>query len=453
MVPTPRSARSAANVRNPPVVRSRRVAAWLALLLGLVVVEPAAAQQPSLSDPVDEAKALIASGHPDEARARLLDLAKTRPRDNDVDFLLGLLAIEGGDYGGAIRRFRAILVREPGATRVRLELARAFYLAKDYENAFRQFQFARAGNPPEGVVRTIERFLAAIRQEKSWSYNLSIALAPDTNINNATSAREAVLFGLPFELAGDARRTSGVGIALGAAGEIAPRVSERTRLRFGASLQRREYDGKHFDDMTLALHAGPRLVLSKWDLGLLGTGFRRWYGAKRFNEGVGARLEATHYLDSRTALSFGVSAQEVRYPHSSPQTGPTFAVFGGAVRALTPASSVTVRVGLGRQASRGASFANWSGQVGVGYYRDLPGGFSIYLEPSFSYARYAAADPLFGERRRDFGQEIQLSILNRRIVLTRFTPRISYTFARRNSSIDLYDFTQNRVEVGLTSQF
>ena len=229
---------------------------------------------------------------------------------------------------------------------------------------------------------------------------------------------------------------------MGAGGEIAPRVGERTRLRLGASLQRREYDGKRFDDMTLAFYAGPRVVLSTWDLNVLGTGFRRWYGGKRFNEGVGARLEATHYLDSRTALSFGVSAQEVRYPRSPPQTGPSFAAFGGAVRTLTAASSVTVRLGLGRQASRSESFANWSGQVGVGYYRDLPGGFSIYLEPSLSYSRYDEADPLFGERRQDLGQEMQVALLNRRVVLKRFTPRISYTFDRRNSTIDLYDFSE-----------
>jgi outer membrane protein len=38
-------------------------------------------------------------------------------------------------------------------------------------------------------------------------------------------------------------------------------------------------------------------------------------------------------------------------------------------------------------------------------------------------------------------------------VLSRFTPRLSYTFVKRASSIALYEFTQNRLEVGITTAF
>ena len=49
--------------------------------------------------------------------------------------------------------------------------------------------------------------------------------------------------------------------------------------------------------------------------------------------------------------------------------------------------------------------------------------------------------------------ELQLAILNRRIVLDRFTPRVALTLSRRDSTIEIYDVRQRRLEVGLTSSF
>jgi hypothetical protein len=393
------------------------------------------------------------SGRSGEARVLLQDLSRRYPDSNDVDFLLGLLAVEAADYRLAIRHFRAILSREPGAMRVRLELARAFYLDGDYENAFRQFQFARAGNPPESVVASIDRFLSLIRQQKSWSYSLSMAVAPDTNINNGTSDREAVIFGLPFELSDDARRRSGTGVAVEGGAEFAPRISERARLRIGAAVQHREYSGKDYDDLTVALHTGPRLVTGKWDLNLLGTGFQRRLGGRRLSEGFGAKVEATHHSDARTAISAGLSLQQIRYPHFPLHSGAAYSAWAGVTRALTPASFLTGRIGVSRKEARSGDLQNWSRWISVGYYRDLPAGFSVYGEPSYWDSRYDDPDPFFGVLRKDTIVQLRLAVLNRRIDVRGFTPRLAVTFARRRSTIDLYDYSQRRIEVGVTRAF
>lgn len=428
-------------------------ASSLALLLGLALPAPAAAQGTTLRESVETAKALMLNGRSVEARMLLQRLTNENPRSNDAAFLLGLLAIEARDYNVAVDQFRSILVRNPDAIRVRLELGRAFFLKQDYENAYRQFQFARAGRLPAGVGTSIDRFVSAIRQQKDWSYNLSFALAPDSNINNGTSARETELFGLPFELGDDTRRKSGVGIAIDAGTEFAPQIGDNVRLRLGAAAQRREYRDNDFDDMTIALHAGPRVVLPRWDVSVLATGFRRQFGGRRLSEGAGARIEATHHRGARTAISIGASAQQVNYPDYPLQDGRALSLWGGAVRALTPASSVNARVGLSRKTARTPELTSWSGWAAAGYYRDLPGGFSVYVEPSYGASRYDAADPFFGERRKDRLLELQVAVLNRSIVFERFTPRLALTFARRNSTIDIYDFNQRRLEVGITSSF
>ena len=427
--------------------------ATVALLLGSGVTWPAAAETYPLRQSIETAKSLIVSGRSAEAQALLEQAAAAHPRSNDVAFLLGLLAIQSQKYEQAVDYFRAILVRNPEALRVRLELGRAFFLKHDYENAYRQFQFARAGKLPPAVHGSIDRYVTAIRQQKNWSYNFSFALAPDSNINSGPSSRETELFGLPFELSSDTRRKSGIGVSIDAGSEFAPLIGEHVRLRLGGQVQRREYRDREFDDTIIALHAGPRLVLPRWDISLLATGFRRQLGGRRLSEGLGAKIEAIHYRGARTAISFGTSSQHVRYPDHPFQDGRAFSLWGSVVRALTPSSSVSTRLAASRKTARTPELASWSGWVAAGYYRDLPGGFSVYVEPSYGASRYDAADPFFRERRKDRLLEVQIAVLNRTIVLDRFTPRVALTLARRHSNIDLYEYKQKRLEVGLTSSF
>ena len=399
------------------------------------------------------ARRLMNEGRLDEA-AGVIDarLAGT-PKDIQALFLKGMIAVARNNQREAIRVFRSILVDHPDAARVRLELARAFYLDKDYGNATRQFQFALAGNPPPEVVRNINAYLTSIRDAKSISYDFGIALAPDTNLNSGSSAREVTLFGLPFDLSEEARHRRGVGVAVDAGGEWAPRIGQGKRLRLGVSAQRREYAGSDFDDMTAAAYAGPRWVTGQWDLSLLGTAYMRWYGAKPYNRAAGSRLEAAYYFTPRLALSAAFAAQWIRYGRDHERDGRLISLSATAFRALTSSSAVTLKVGAARQDARIAPFRNWSGFLALGYFRDLPKGFSVYVEPSFSLARYD--EPLlgFGKRRSDNSPSMLVTILNRHLVLGRFTPRVSYTFTRQSSTISLYHFQRSRLEIGLTTVF
>jgi outer membrane protein len=399
------------------------------------------------------ARQLMNLGQLDQALSILNARLAVAPKDVQALFLKGMIASAKKDNREAIRIFRLILIDHPDAARVRLELARAFYLDRDYGNAMRQFQFALAGNPPPQVAANINRYMAAIRDAKSLSYNFGIALAPDTNLNTGSSAREVTLFGLPFDLSEEARHRSGVGIAVDAGAEWAPRIGKGKRLRLGLSGQRREYSGSNFDDMTAAAYAGPRWVSRKWDLSLLATAYKRWYGGRPYNEAAGGRLEATYYVTPRLGLSGALAAQSLRYSRAHERDGRLISFNATAFRAVTSSSAVTMKTGVARQEARIAPYANWSGFVAAGYFRDLPKGYSVYVEPSFSLARYDAALLGFGKRRSDDGESVLITILNRHLVLARFTPRISYTFTRQHSTIPLYQFGRSRLEIGLTTVF
>jgi len=94
---------------------------------------------------IQAAQLLIANNRLDDAKRLLEQMRTAKPDDIEILFLLATIAVEQKDYDTAISLYRRILVSQPDAERVRLDLARAFFLKGDYDNADRQFRFARAG--------------------------------------------------------------------------------------------------------------------------------------------------------------------------------------------------------------------------------------------------------------------------------------------------------------------
>ena len=199
------------------------------------------AQQPSRSVGItgtEAAQLLIANNRLDDARRVLEQDLASQPDDSEALFLRATIAVAQKDYDTAISLYRRILVREPDAERVRLELARTFFLKGDYDNADRQFRFARAGDIDDTVKANIDHFLDAINRLREWTINFSLALAPDTNQNAATSAAQVNIFGLPFALDKNARKQSGIGVAGDIGGEWSPPLSDNVKARIGADLTR-----------------------------------------------------------------------------------------------------------------------------------------------------------------------------------------------------------------------
>jgi len=440
--------------------------AWALAAITLACAPASAAAQPSPAPPptataegqsrqiteLQAAQLLMNAGKLAEARVVLADLEKHQPADNEVQFLLGLIAVQDKDYDQAIRRFRAILAREPKAVRVRLELGRAFFLKKDWDNAERQFRFARAGALPAAARGNVDQYLYAIRELRRWRFDFAIAAAPDTNLNAGPSTTTVDIFGLPFQLSPDARRQSGVGLSVDAGAEWSAPISARTRLRLGAQVHRTDYPGSEFDDMTVAAYAGPRFIRRRWEISPLVTGFRRWYGNQFYNQGVGGSLQAIVYPTRRLGLSATVGGQAVTYALKD-QSGPSYSGALSFFYTLTPDSILSGSVSVNRQSAAVAAYANTARQVSIAYQRDLPGGFTLSVQPGYVWLDYDAPLAAFGVPRRDRQWSVQATVLNRRIDVLGFTPRLAYTYTHNASDISLYRYERGRAEVGLTRVF
>ena len=165
-------------------------------------------------------------------------------------------------YREAAVLFRALLDEKPGASRVRLELARVLAAMGDEAAARRQLRLAEAAGLPPDVAIVVNQFANALHSSKPFGGSLGLALAPNSNINRATSATTLDTIIAPLTLSQDARQRSGVGfegsaqaylrLPLGDSLALVPRVSGQGDL----------YRASEFDDIS-----GSALVGLEWSLG------------------------------------------------------------------------------------------------------------------------------------------------------------------------------------------
>lgn len=432
-----------------------------ALTCALLVSAPVSAQdaigkdasQPQAISDIAAAQLLVTNNRLDDARKLLDYILSARPEDREALFLLGNVAAAQARYDEAITLFRRLLVLEPDAERVRLELARSFFLKHDYQNADRQFRFARAGDIPDSAKENIDHFLGAISRLREWTFDFALGLAPDTNQNAATSASQVQIFGLPFALDPNARSQSGVGLAGSANGEWSPLVSGNIKARIGAGIARTEYSGGNFDDMTLSGYAGPQFLYSDWDFSVLATGFRRWYANKSFISGIGGKLAGEYGITSNLLAGGSVGIQSVTDRFTPEQSGTLYTAQTAATYVQSPSSLMQLQLGFNRQEAGIGAYSYSGVWTSAAYQRDLPFGFSASVQPAWFVTRYDEALAAFGKERADDTLMLNVNLLNRRFDYHGFTPRFSYTFTDQRSNITLYSYNRHQFQIGLTTQF
>ncbi len=246
---------------------------------------------------------LIADKQFDEARPLVAALHIAPEMESSAQFLEGLIALETGDTKTATIRFRALLVDEPGLTRVRLELARALLAQGDLSAADYHLRLAENdGELPPDIARQVRLARNIIRSQRKWQFGFDIGIAPDSNINSATSADTINVnldqqTTLPLTLDPDARARSGTGITASMFGSLRLPVAGKTAAVFDFDAGMVNYDGKQNDDYTLQLAAGPEFRINKeTSLTLQGVGLMRWYGGQVAARQAGAKLGVQHDL-------------------------------------------------------------------------------------------------------------------------------------------------------------
>ena len=403
---------------------------------------------------IKTARSAIAKDRLDDAELLLKGVKPGEGSIDDLDFLWGTIALKRGQWQTAIGRFRAMLARNPDLPRVRLDLALAYFQAGEDSNAAYHFRLALGDEDLPVVVRAHTlAFLDRIRRRKSWSVTGSLALAPDTNINNATSARQVELFGLPASLSEEARETSGVGVTANISGGYERRISPDLRLRVGAGLRTRTYRESDFNERVLSLRAGPRILFDKFDLRPQLTARQRWLGGDDYSLSYGTELSGNWTVAPTWRLGASLGREWNEY-ETFLGDGHIDSLGLDLAHALGKATLVRGETALRREALDKDAYSWRELVVGLTVSRELSRGFVVSGGPVFRLREYGAPLPVFGPKaRRDRTLGTRVTVSNRYVSLAGFMPEITVRHEQRESNLALYDYRRTAAEIGLVRSF
>ena len=140
---------------------------------------------------ITQAQALLKAGKAALAYSVLRPLEFSQAGDPLYDYLLGVAALDSGNFNAATLAFERVLTVNPNHAGARMDMARAYFELNDLGRATEQFKIVLTLNPPDNVKRVAETYLAHIEAKQKASLPLLTAyvegvLGYDTNITNVT---------------------------------------------------------------------------------------------------------------------------------------------------------------------------------------------------------------------------------------------------------------------------
>lgn len=418
--------------------------------------QAASAQTESGQIQIDHQQALglaarwILEGQLEPARELLTAMQSARPNDPDMLFLLAQLESARGNFDQAAALYRRLLSENPGALRLRLELARALFAAQDFEAARYHFELALGQTLDEQVRENVYRFLRAIRGRTSW-LRFSATFGVDSNPGYATDAQTINLYGLPFNLNPDARARESFGAVIQAQGRHA--FGEDNRVFVYGNAEIRDYEGRYADLSALELTLGRSLIAGRdlWtaELGPVGAA----YQDRALYDGALARLSNARPLGERWLSSSYLSVKRLSYRDAPQLTGAQY--WGGTTLryALSPTAGIWASAGLGRNAADDPAYRYRSIEATLGATQELPARFNLQASVSGNRLDYDAPLPLFGEVRHDRLWRVDLELTARDWQIGGFAPRLTLSLGRNDSNLALYEYKRRFGGIGFTREF
>jgi len=391
-------------------------------------------------------------------------LRPSDPRQINRNFEAALQDIATARPQAAVARLHDILAQNPNLLRVRLELARALFLANDMSRARQEFlTVLSATGIPAAVTQNILRFIRAIDAHEGVTHTVLFALTTPSDVGRRYDTNVVYLdlfqtgVALPFTLVRKqaprlAAKFEGSVRRLWRIGRVSNRVASAFYLRAHARMI--AAPGGAFNDSQLDFAPGlqfgwPQTTL---EIEMQTSAFYTGGTPSEDRAGLGITLQ----MHSASGLSFSA---DIAARHASNKID---TLYGGRLfKANFTLQQGTAGNGFYAAAltldSRAANRADYSYSHAVlrlSRQINLKGGFSVNASLYGDIFLQDSATPGFAAARtgREYGFDVKV-IKTDSPLLNRYAPFVSIGASRHDSSIRAYSFNDLRLQIGVQSVF
>lgn len=429
---------------------------WLpAVLLAVLASANASADISTINA---QAGSALAAGQTTAATALLEEHYQSGDYDNQTLFLLAIAAKQQGQFAASGQYLAELLAREPGASRVKLELAEMAYRTGQPDKAKRLLLEVKASNPPARVGENIESFLAFIEAgiPKAWSAYASAGLLYDTNANQGPDTDNVLIYNLPFTLDRDARGNHDWANLYRVGAGYTHALRDGLALQAGAHLNYTDYhrlDG--FDALNLSLSAGPSWTRDDWSFSLpyiLNT-IRFGHSQSWYSIGQGLAPQIGWQLSPRLLLQGSLAWQDRRYKDNSGRNGDTLTLNSSLRYALDASSHIGVNGYVGQETADQAISSNLSRGLELSYFKAFDRRLNLQLSSSYSDTKYNGVEPAWKKSRED--QRTDLAVNLNWLLAPQWNTwlTLSFNVTDNRSSIEMYRYKRQQTMFALTKHF
>ncbi len=375
-------------------------------------------------------------------------------------FLSGLADLQRGQPQAAIEKFSSILAANPNLVRVRLELARAFFLAHQWDRARNEFFVVLSGDLPDPVRARVLSYIRQIDARRGFDWDLSLGLTTVGNPRKYDTDQITLnLFGLklPFTLDRDTSTELGLRVT-GAANFRKPvdlSFSTLDTVAFASlAFDVTEARTSNYDDYIFVGRFGLRTLASLTTVSFGPALSTRLVGGNVFENRIA--LETAFERRNLLGVSvFGlVSASRLHNPTNSALDGHEFQAELGVRRSIGGRGSIGLSALIQDKSVEGDLDNYLRKRLTLFGQVDTRGGFtfrpSVYLENRI----FQSPSPILtaSPDETSWGTAVRVE-KNDLFFGNGFSPFMQLEYNRTQSDIRAYSYMETEFELGFERRF
>ena len=382
-----------------------------------------------------------------------------------VEYAVGALAREKGDLAAAERHYRALLAIKADFLPGKLELARALFDNRKDREAERAFQAARDqlandGPQAEGVTRTVDAYLGALKRRRSWQGTFAIGPGYSSNLNQSSASYTCLLAADDGTCLIDRQVPEAIGaMGVNFEGTLARDIplGGHSGLRARAILFGDVYPEHHtYSQATLIARLGYQYQTARNAVSLSPSYEIGSLGSSVLYDAPGVNAEWTHTLSPRALIRLEGNYRDFRYREVAfrLQNGPLTDINLTAWYSLSASWTLFGGPDVVVKDTRGRvdAYRQWGGRLGLS--KAFGDTASVFLMGSYRYRRHREYSELFEAQRKD--RQLNFIAIARLPVvrLGPLVPEIVVQHSRIKSNIDwLYSYKRTTASVRLSFAF
>ncbi|WP_169794864.1 tetratricopeptide repeat protein [Ruegeria profundi] len=375
-------------------------------------------------------------------------------------FLLGMEYLRNGNPSLAAKHFLLILAEDPSLVRVRLELARAYFLNKQWERSRSEFFRVLSSDLPEPVRIRVLDYIRAIDARRGFDWDLSIGVSSVGDTRSYDTDQIYLDFGgahLPFTLQREKSKELGLRLTGGANFRKPIKNSFDTleTVAFAAvSFDLKEARTSRYDDYQLLSRVGLRLLSPRTTVSVAPV--------------ISTRILAGEIFENRNAWEvaferrglvggalFGfLSVADLHNKKSEALDGYETVAELGFRRSVSGRNVVGVSLLL-EDKNVDNSFENYI-RRGIRLFGSFNARYGLTISPSiyFYEKSYRERNPLLtgDPDETTIGTSIRVE-KNDVFFANGFSPFVEFEYSQTKSEIDAFSYSENKFNAGVERRF